>query len=83
VTDSTPAVPGPELAEELDDEPYNPATGHLEPRVTEFHDDADGSVAARAPQEDDAFDDDDDEEAYNPATGHIEGRHTRAVEDPS
>jgi hypothetical protein len=81
MTDSTPADPAPQLAEELDDEPYNPATGHLEPLVTEFHDDADGSVAARVPQEDDAFDD--DEEAYNPATGHIEGRHTRAVEDPS
>jgi hypothetical protein len=80
MTENTPSGPGPDLAEELDDEPYNPATGHLEPLVTEFHDDGDGSVPPRAVEEEDAFDDD---EAYNPATGHIEARHTRAVEDPA
>jgi hypothetical protein len=67
----------PDVADELDDEPYNPATGHPEPRVTEFHDDADGSVPRVLAQ--DSLDD----EAYNPATGHIETPTTRAVEDPS
>jgi hypothetical protein len=73
------AAPDPGIAEELDDEPYNPATGHLEPLVTEFHDDADGSVAPHAPAGEDPL----DQEVYNPATGHIETPHTRAIEDPS
>jgi hypothetical protein len=78
MTETAPSTPDPVVAQELDDEPYNPATGHLEPLVTEFHDDADGTVAPPVPA-----DDDDLEEVYNPATGHIETPHTRAVEDPS
>jgi hypothetical protein len=80
MTEST--TPDPELASELEEEPYNPATGHLEPPLIPV--DAQSAAAHDShhghtpPSEEDL-----EEQPYNPATGHIETQHTPAIEDPS